>query len=621
MAIEGTLTLSCTGLRDVVFDTIPAINEQISASITRVPIVTFRADQAFAFDAGTTSNLSFTIIRTQKPDADDDTTDSRLWTNAKFEEMLVKYIDRWQAETDGCTLEFVPMVESQRAFVNNSSKAYAIHENVYLSNLTIRYDKGIPETLYINFNANIGTMTAQLTPSIINNAPAKGYLDKIYEKDAIVTMTSSDGANYYVLYFGLQTEWSCVSSYSVKCGPEQPFPVLTLNLSKKNLSAVAPNLVEDIIPGKNRIFVEGIGEGEYIVTKTSSSGQNYKIVAYSIYEQYRATPVGNNYTMGQASTTMYKTPFDVIIRILTDATVYGVGGNRIYFPLEKIIYCFKSNNNKWETTLMSISSATDTWYVLNMCALRLGCKIWFVKDRAYVVDTSVPANLSGTTHSADFTFQTIADLYVNMDLYEPETPTQGQLDFAMSVCGETELGDEGSDVLKNYTIVSYGGSGNVAVGTLDDQNPTVDVSLVRQSRNHFGQRKEEYTIREINTKIDADVIADLTNERYCDSEQSIGFKLAEMHYDDVDAHSGKYWQPYFSQLARVGTIYDYSKDLVISNKPNFSGSGHSTLPNKLTLSTVEYFYPQGYAEYWFGIICPVDLTQNTSVINNIVYNG
>ena len=61
---------------------------------------------------------------------------------------------------------------------------------------------------------------------------------------------------------------------------------------------------------------------------------------------------------------------------------------------------------------------------------------------------------------------------------------------------------------------------------------------------------------------------------------------------------------------------------MISNKSNFEytdGSyGTHVLPNKLTLSTVEYFYPEGYAEYWFGVICPVDLTQNTSEINNII---
>lgn len=610
---------STTALREMTIDVVSSVSHQLSASITRVPIVTFRADQAFAYDIGTTGDLTFTIVRTQRADADDDATDSRLWTNAKFEEMLTNYIDRWQAETDGCTLRFEPLTYGQSI----------IEENVYLSNLVIKEDKGVAETLYITLNANIGSMTASIKqPTPSSDAQAKGYMDKVFDDSALVTMTSSDSFDHYVLYYGKQTEWNCVSSYSVKCGPEQPFPILILNLSKKNLSAVAPNLVEDIIPGKNRIFINGIGGGEYIVTKTASSGQNYKITAYSIYEQYRASPIGETFAFGQDESTTYKTPFDIITKILTDPNSYGSEETRIYFPVDKIIFCYKTVNNKdnnnigWYTSSGEFSASTDAWYVLNVCALRLGCKIWFAGGKVYIVDTTAPSSMEGYTSNC--AFQDIPTLYVNMDLYEPESPTSDEIAFTQSVCGETELGDEGSDVLKNYTIVQYNSNNGTSTGTVySDDNPpsTYPHTLIYASRKKFGIRREEYSIPQIKSPTDAQIIADNTNERNCDSEQSIAFRLAETHYSNVEMHEGKYWQPYFSQLTRVGEIYDYSKDLAISNKPNFSNSGTNRLVNKLTLSTVEYFYPQGYAEYWFGIVCPVDLTQNTSVINNIVYNG
>lgn len=622
-AIEGVLQIirPSAQFKTLECDVITSITEQISASITRVPIVTFKADQAFAFDAGTTSSISFTIVRTQHPEAsverDDEEDDSRMWTNAKFERELTDYIDRWQAETDGCKIVYTPV-----AYEQNKGQSL-IAENVYFSSLSIKADRGKADTIYITLGADVGTMTAKVKPIVPQDAPAKGYGDKIYEENALVTMTSSDGLVHYVLYYGLQTEWNCVSSYSVKCGPESPFPVLTLKLSKKSFTAIAPKLSEDVIPGKNRIFINGIGGGEYIVTKTSTSGQYYKITAYSIYEQYRASPIGTALTFGTKPEMRYKTPMDIILRILTDAESYGSAENRIYFPLSDVIYCYKKESNndpQWNTYESEFSSTTDAWYVLNVCALRLGCKIWFAGNKAYIVDTSVSSIDSSVVTSADFAFQYKEKLYVNMDLYEPEDQSEngsnGELvKFAKSVCDETVLGDEGSDVLKNYTVVQYNHNNYTSIGSSEQYT----TSLVLESRKKFGLRREEYSIAEVIAEADAIQIADKTNNRYCDSEQSIGFKLAETHYDDEETHTRKYWQPYFSQLARVGTIYDYSKDLAISNKANFSYTGNAPLPNKLTLSTVEYFYPEGYAEYWFGIICPVDLTQNTSVINSIIY--
>ena len=275
---EGTLTLTISGsaryIDPIICECVPSAEDQVSVSITRVPIVTFKADQAFAYDTGATSSLSFTIVRNNPSQIDDLSRDCRQWSNAYFEKKFTEFIDRWQAETDGCRLQFTPVTSGQRP----------IDENVYLSSLSFKSDKGHGDTTYINLSVDIGTMTAKIKPSIPVDAPLRGYTDPVYTKDSMVTMTSSDGSAYYVLYYGGSDLTGCVSSYSVKCGPEQPFPSLVMNISKKNLTAVAPDLVDDIIAGKNRIDVYGIGKGQYIVTKVASSGQNFKITAYSIYE-------------------------------------------------------------------------------------------------------------------------------------------------------------------------------------------------------------------------------------------------------------------------------------------------------------------------------------------------
>ena len=611
MPTEGTLVLSTqTGLYpQILSDVITSVNDNVSTSVLRTPIVTFKADQAFAYDTGTTSSLSFSIVRNNPSEPNDlpGNTDSRTWSNKRFEEEFVKYIDRWQAETDGCQLVFEPFTTGQRK----------IAENVYLSSVSITSNKGIAETLYISLDVDVGTMTAQVKP-VIEESKVYGYTDPVYWKDSVITITSSDGIDYYPIYLGVENQWNCVTSYVVKCGPEQAFPSLVLNISKKNLSAIAPDLVDDIIAGKNRVVVYGIGKGEYIVTKAYSSGQNYKVTAYSIYEQYRASTINENFTFGSEPGVSYKTPIDVIFKILTDQSTYGVDIARIFFNQDDIIYCYRPENNTWVDS-GTFSASQDAWYVLNVCALRLGCKIWFADGKAYVVDTSIenPRSEGVAACSTNFSFCDFDRLYLNRDGFYPLNPTIQEINFMQSVCGDTELGDEGANVLKNLTLVKCNSGDYVYTEVGAD-------GLVDASRAKFGVKKSEYSIIEIGVH-DAKAVASNVDRRYCDSEQSIGFRLSETHYDEPEegeVDPGRYWQPYFPQLARVSEIYDYSKDLVISNKPNFTGAGvPQRMRNKLTLSTAEYHFPEGYTEYWFGIMAQSDLTQGTSIINNIVYNG
>ena len=44
------------------------------------------------------------------------------------------------------------------------------------------------------------------------------------------------------------------------------------------------------------------------------------------------------------------------------------------------------------------------------------------------------------------------------------------------------------------------------------------------------------------------------------------------------------------------------------------------MPNKLCLSTYEHNFPEGTTKYWFGIMKPTDITQNTSEVHNAIFN-
>ena len=94
--------------------------------------------------------------------------------------------------------------------------------------------------------------------------------------------------------------------------------------------------------------------------------------------------------------------------------------------------------------------------------------------------------------------------------------------------------------------------------------------LLKQSQAKYGVKETTYKIPEIGVT-DANDIAAKVAESYCDSEQSIGFKVKEMHIerDSQGAIGDKYWQKYFPSFTQVDEIYDYSNDLIISNMSNF----------------------------------------------------
>ena len=79
------------------------------------------------------------------------------------------------------------------------------------------------------------------------------------------------------------------------------------------------------------------------------------------------------------------------------------------------------------------------------------------------------------------------------------------------------------------------------------------------------------------------------------------------------------------KIERDCYMYIYRAPLVGSvtrgGKAIFRVKGeYQKLPHKLCLSTFEHHFPEGTTEYWFGIMKPTDITQNTSEISNAIYN-
>ena len=169
---QGMLTLSySTGSKTYSLDcgTVTAVNDDITASVLVTPIVTYTADNAFAFDTGAVENLTFTIKRRNPDNAIDlsdlldvthptildvDWANTAQWSNRAWKTALVSMVDRWQMRTDGCTVLFTPAVPGSGDGVYQRK----IEVNAYIKQLNITYDISSLEVLSVSIGLAVGTM-------------------------------------------------------------------------------------------------------------------------------------------------------------------------------------------------------------------------------------------------------------------------------------------------------------------------------------------------------------------------------------------------------------------------------------------------------------------------------
>ena len=167
---DGELLLSYTknGIEYMLeCGTVTAVNDDVKADVLVTPIVTYTANNAFAFDSGATENLTFNIKRRNPSDAYDNLTvidqtslptgpwtDTHVWCNRMWKIALESFIDRWQMKTDGCRVRFIPYVK------NNNGGIYQkeIDVNGYLKSLTIQYSTTSNELLSVQLSIAVGTM-------------------------------------------------------------------------------------------------------------------------------------------------------------------------------------------------------------------------------------------------------------------------------------------------------------------------------------------------------------------------------------------------------------------------------------------------------------------------------
>lgn len=438
-----------------------------------------------------------------------------------------------------------------------------------------------------------------------------------------ITMSDMNRIGDFLLLGGYDSDtgryrYNCVSEYSLKGGPESPFETLVLVVPRQRLRYVAPDLENKIIPGRNRVTLNAIGFGDFTVVKCKYSGRKFKITCYCGAERFRGS------TLGIAGE---RTAPDWINYILDDAATYDV-------TLRGRV--IRSEYVPGTRDTIAFEKGTNIWYILQVCATIMRCKIWFADNMAYVVDQTLAANSTGVG---------------TLDLY-----TSADVSISQRVIGDVTLGDEGMDSVVNSIKLRYKRV-TAGEGDKDDTSAlTTDTWYEADSKATYGEysggqlnvvelksgtmKKSEEDLKKIEEELEDPDITDARKEELekqkntpdtislaetfannymayrAEPQQTVTFEIKEIEGSDT----GQNWVAFFDQTTRAEAITDSVDEFEVNNSTTTSDSGAPKY-QKLLMSQYERHYPDGTTEYTFGLISNIDLSSSTSQILTALNNN
>ena len=162
------MAVSCGEYGIIDLGDIQDISDSYSAMLTTIPIAPFGYSGTFCMDRGVQRSLSVGIVRVSPVSPDDNSTDSRRWSNSKWISMLRAMTDRWQMMTDGVRLfMYVPKGKAHNVVALNSK--YSLDAdgfinggmtsvNAYISQLPLSYSSDSVHKISLSMTFRVGTI-------------------------------------------------------------------------------------------------------------------------------------------------------------------------------------------------------------------------------------------------------------------------------------------------------------------------------------------------------------------------------------------------------------------------------------------------------------------------------
>lgn len=402
---KGKLRLTVTGGSSYSFGTVTGISESFQKSLFTTPIPSLAVDRAFSIESKTAKVISISFVREPPSSTNDNGSDPARWSNGAWVNKVEAELSKWQCKTDGFRLTYEP----------SSDNPYIapIDENGYVKDLTIEYSEGNPTRLKGSLEFHVGTMY------VGSQAPTTDVASR-QQAQFQMLMFNPNGTHAVIL----EEEGGCVDSYSLYGGPETPFEYARIRIPKKKLKEVAPQFFTDtectIKPGVTKLTMNAVGSASMTVSKVKLDNDMYTLTAYCDAEMLRGYVLERNRALSA----------EAWVNSILSGGSYGMA-----FKNDRIVRKYDQALDTKMGTL-SFKAGTNVWYILQICAMCLGAKVFFADNKAYVVD-----------------FRSIGDGlrdYGTIDLH----PTGSNALYAMATTGSTSLGDEGVDTIVNAATVS-----------------------------------------------------------------------------------------------------------------------------------------------------------------------
>ena len=558
----GTLTLEYDG-KEYDLGYLTKYRENFSKTSATTPIPTKGSDNTYAIESGGKMSVSLELQRKNPANGAATGTDSTRWTNAYWYSRISEIVDIWQARKDGYILKFTPSHDNpytpEREFRG------------YIKSFSREIAKGSPEIISVNVEFVVGTRYVSTNTS---NSGTK-------VTDFQISMSNADGSAWYTLLSGDAV--NCIEAYDMEGGMEQPFESITLSIPKNRLTTVAPDLVDNIVPGYSKMVVRAVGKSRMTVVKCKLSNKTYKITAYCDAEAIK----GYNLTTESSFT-----PWFWIKYILTSGEFgFTFSLNNDEDGLPSFIYSVTPKEE--ETDELTFKKDTNVWYILQVCAMYLGCKVFFANNKAYCID----CRGKGTQSNVSDALKNYS--IVNLYTYDTSDPIYGR------TTGSVSLGDEGIDTVINSQSVECKddtGANTTATYTEGKEVIRAGNTLYATELIEGGDYSQGKTL--------AKNVVEYRRE----PQQSVTFTLKELQ----STGSTVTWAPFFQPASRAEEITSLVDDFTVTNESVDTGV---RLPQKLLLSQYERHYPEGTTTYTFGTIANVDLAVSTSQIVTNQSNG
>ena len=624
----GDLVLSYT-LNDVTnkiyLGYVTSMSELFTKGVSSFPLISMSQDDCFAIennssltyhigfkhvDGATINGMDGAIVT---PDSDNPSSES----SADWYDRLTSFVDRWQARTNGFRLDFIPydseypgstsgLRPGQQDPTKYNPVMYPLtNVSGFIRSLSRTYNAGDPTVIECDMRFEVGTMYIRRNALIPMGYTESSILPlfsakSVKKSDFQILISNAKGSVWYPLLHKaeeLDSRSSCLTSYKLLGGPESPFETLELTLSAKKLTAQFPMLINNISLGESRIILNAVGRSNMTVTKARSNGTKIILTAYGDAEVLK----GCGLTIGGTLP-----PYKWITDILTSGD-YG-----IQYSDESIILSTSYDiANPLITDYLTFSKDQNVWQVLQICAMYMGCKIFFADNRAYIVDMTVPFGYGFDDKIFD---------YGDVDLRSME---QTGSTMYGRVVGESNLGDEGTDTVINsqsgYCSGTVGNIGTNKEYSVSDSN-SIEIYKTRAGNSLNLPNLVQYTPDNDDGNVynQAETFVGNLLRYRCEPQQSISFTVREMCQADYYVSNSSIltdvmmWRPCFMMCSRVRSINDDVKGVFIDNVSDIDGVTEKG--QLLNMSSYERSYPEGTTKYTFGVMANIDLSESTSQI-------